>query len=316
MQRPSSSPPPLVSLAICAALGLGLATGTAAASSRRHTLEIVNRVPKFEAFYAKATAKPLGEAARWALWKADYGIAAVPPGPEGQKIARQQLDEVWKRYPALAPKAAALEKKGAEAARKAFKRINTLFKTKNAPIRTRVVFYVGQFDGNAYTAPPMAGHASTVMMPVETPEIGAVFARELTHSVNMQLAHVKNGFGAPVGETMFLEGLAMHTAQVVDPGRPDRDDVAMAGDKGWYSRCLAHKGKNPRRHRARSGQGGPEDCPQVHLRQGQHRHAPRALLRRLDRHGSIARSGITYPALARVPEDEMIATIKKGMSMR
>ena len=162
----------------------------------------------------------------------------------------------------------------------------------------------------------MAGHASTVMMPVETPEIGAVFAHELTHSVNMQLAHVKNGFGAPVGETMFLEGLAMHTAQVVDPGRPDRDYVAMAGDKGWYSRCLARKGRILAGIAPDLDKAGRKIALKYTFGKGNTGMRRELYCAAWIVMGRSLRSGITYPALARVPEDEMIATIKKGMSMR
>ncbi len=63
----------------------------------------------------------------------------------------------------------------------------------------------------------------------------------MTHSINFQLAHVKNGFGAPIGETMFLEGLAMHASQKAVPGLPDKDYVADVGQRGWMQRCYANK---------------------------------------------------------------------------
>ncbi len=77
-------------------------------------------------------------------------------------------------------------------------------------------------------------------MPVETPNLRVTFAHELTHSVHMQLAGVKNGFGAPIGETMFLEGLAMQTSRRA-PGLPNTDYVAMAGDKDWIAHCRRQK---------------------------------------------------------------------------
>ncbi len=46
---------------------------------------------------------------RGGRWRKEYGLAAVPPGDEGQKIARGQLDAVWDRYPALLPKVDVLE---------------------------------------------------------------------------------------------------------------------------------------------------------------------------------------------------------------
>ena len=177
-----------------------------------HSLEIADRVAKFEAFYAEATAKPLDESARWALWKKEYDIAAVPPGLDGDKMARQLLDSAWVKYPALMPKIPALRKEAKGDAHEAFDKINVLFETKDTAIHSRLVLYVGQFDDNAYTVPPMDGHLATVMMPIENVQLRLALAHELTHSVHIQLAHVSNSFGAPIAETMFLEGIAMRKA--------------------------------------------------------------------------------------------------------
>lgn len=299
--------------AIALATGtVALTSGAAATPVHTHTLDIVNRVPQFKRFYADATAKPLDEAARWALWQKEYGIAAVPPGPEGQKIARKQLDDVWSRYPALIRKADTLEAKGAAEAKKAFASINTLFKTDDTPINTRVVLYVGQFDGNAYTVPPMGGQPSTIMMPVETEHV--VLAHELTHSVNNQLAHVKNGFGAPVGETMFMEGLAMHTAQKVAPGLPERDYVAMAGDKNWLKRCYARKQAVLTAIAPDLDKSGSKIALKYTFgngNTGMHREVYCAAWIVM---GRLLKSGKSYAELARIPEDRMVATIRTAVA--
>jgi len=67
-------------------------------------LEIVNRVDGFRRFYAKAAVSPLDADARYALWKREGGTAAVPPGPDGEAMARRLLDAAWPRYPDLMPK--------------------------------------------------------------------------------------------------------------------------------------------------------------------------------------------------------------------
>jgi hypothetical protein len=298
-------------------LGLGCTGVMATATSgSTHTLDIVNRVPKFKTFYADATAKPIDADARWALWQKEYGIAAVPPGPEGEKIARKQLDGVWARYPALLPKADALEAEGEADAKDVFARINALFETKDVPIHSRVVLYVGQFDGNAFTIPPMKGQPSTVVMPVETQDMHLQFAHEMTHSVNTQLAGVKNGFGAPVGETMFLEGLAMRTAQKVYPGLPDRDYVAMKGDKHWFERCMAKKdavlaGIAPDLKKA--GRAVAFKYTFGNGNTGMHREVYCAAWIAM---GRLIKSGKTFPELARVPENRMIAMVRAALAMK
>src|ERR1700722_8570235 len=75
-----------------------------ASAAASHVLDIDNRVPKFQTFYAHATKKPLAADARFALWQKEDGLAAVPPGPDGDKMARQLLDAAWDKYPALIPK--------------------------------------------------------------------------------------------------------------------------------------------------------------------------------------------------------------------
>ena len=75
-------------LPLCAGALLLLASPAFAAD---HVLDIDNRVGKFETFYAHATAKPLDADARFKLWQTEDGLAAVPPGPDGDKMARKLL---------------------------------------------------------------------------------------------------------------------------------------------------------------------------------------------------------------------------------
>src|SRR5262249_2320537 len=122
-----------------------------------------------------------------------------------------------------------------------FAKDNEILGTANDPIHTRLILYVGQFDNNAFTAPPMEGKPATVLASVENINLKLVLAHELTHSIQLQLSNVKNSLGAPVGETMFLEGLAMRTAQQAVPGLPDASYVVMPGEEKWFADCVAKK---------------------------------------------------------------------------
>src|ERR1700688_4680251 len=99
---------PLAAISCTAASFACLSAADAADAA--HSLEIANRVSKFQTFYAEAMVKPLDAEARWALWKKDYDIAAVPPGPDGDAMARRLLDGAWANYPTLIPKLPALQK--------------------------------------------------------------------------------------------------------------------------------------------------------------------------------------------------------------
>lgn len=286
------------------------------ARSDDHVLVIDNRVDKFEAFYRHATSSPLESQARFTLWQKEGGLAAVPPGSAGDAIAHRLLDAAWNKYPALIPRLPALSRSAEGTAQAMFTRDNALLQTDNDKIRARLILYVGQFDNNAFTVPAMDGKPPTVLMPVESLNLKLLLAHELTHAIHLQLAGVKNAFGAPVGETMFLEGLAMHTAQRAVPGLPDAAYSEMASEKGWFAQCSA------RRHAVLQGiftdldKGGPETAMKYTFGHGNTGMSREAYCAAWFVVGMILDSGTTLPELARVPEDRMVQTIRAAMVVR
>ncbi|MBU6297155.1 MAG: hypothetical protein KJS68_02825 [Alphaproteobacteria bacterium] len=287
-------------------------TAGAVASSGAHMLDIASRVTKFEKFYADA--KNLDEAARWALWKKEYGIAAVPPTPEGEALARKQLDTAWSRYAALIPRLPTLEKNAEAAARRLFAGVNVLYATAGMPIHSRVVFFVGQFDGNEYTVPPMSGQPATVVMPVENPALNVQLAHELSHSVHFQLAGVKNSFGAPIGETIFLEGLAMHANKALVPSLPNTAYTELNDEPGWLTRCASHEPAVMKGILPYLDKSGPDVATKFTFGRG---------TTGMDRElycagwfavGKMLAAGKTFPQLARIPEGKMIETVRAAMT--
>ncbi len=204
-------------------------------------LEIDDRVDSFVKFYAEAGRAKLSRDQRFALWQRDGGLAAVPPGPKGDAMARSLLDKAWRRYPSLMPVLPSLARSAEEGARELFETDLTILGAGDEPLHSRLILYVGQFDDNAFSLPPMTGKPATTVMSVENSAYRRVLAHELAHTIHFQLAGVGNAFGAPVGETMFLEGLAMRTAQRAEPGRVDADYAAMPNDAKWMPRCAASK---------------------------------------------------------------------------
>ncbi len=283
------------------------------AADAPHQLEIVDRVAKFQAFYAEATAATLTSDARFALWQKDYGIAAVPPGPEGDAMARRLVDGAWANYPALVPKLPDMLRGAAASANDSFARINALFETQDVAIHSRVVFFVGQFDNNAYSMPPMGDKAATVMMPVENGRLQLILAHELTHTIHIQLAGVKNSFGAPVGETVFLEGLAMRTVQKIYPGQ---DESAYVADPKWLANCYAKKDAVLAAIAPDLDKSGREIAMKYTFGQGNTGMQREAYCAAWIVMGKLLDSGRTFPELARVPEDRMVATIRAAMTAK
>jgi hypothetical protein len=283
------------------------------AADATHILDIDDRVGKFQAFYTDATAKPVMPDGRFELWQKEDGLAAVPPGPDGDAMARQLLDAAWDRYPALVPTLSSLTKTAEDAARNSFDRINDLLDTKDVAIHSRVVLYVGQFDNNAFTIPAMDGKPVTVLMPVESAIMKIALAHELTHSVHIQLAGVKNSFGAPVGETMFLEGLAMRTSQAAVPGLSETAYTQIDPNDHWLANCYAKKDVVLKGIAADLDKSGHEIAMKYTFGRGNNDMQREAYCAAWIVMGKLVASGKTLPELARVPEDKMVDTIRTAL---
>ena len=198
-------------------------------------------------------------------------------------------------------------------ARGMFAEDNALLETRHDRIDTRVLLYVGQFDNNAFTVPPMDGKPATVVMPVENLNLRIALAHELAHSIHMQLAHVKNSFGAPIGETMLLEGLAMRTAQRAVPGLPDAAYTQMPGDSGWMRGCIANKAAILAGIARDLDKRGPAIAMKYTFGEGNtgmHREAYCAAWFVV---GRMLGSGKSLAGLARIPEDRMVAAIRAAL---
>lgn len=300
-------------LPLCAGALLLLASPVFAAS---HILDVDNRVGKFETFYAHATAKPLDADARFKLWQTEDGLAAVPPGPDGDKMARKLLDDAWSRYPALVPKLPALENAAEDTARAMFAKDNDILGAANDPIHTRLILYVGQFDNNAFTVPPMDGKPATILMPVENINLKIALAHELTHSIELQLVSVKNSFGAPVGETMFLEGLAMRTSQRAVPGLPDAAYTSMPNEPDWMPNCVAKKDIILKAILPDLDKSGHEIAMKYTFGQGNTGMQREAYCAAWFVMGKLIDSGKTLPELARTPEDRMVGVIRAAIAAK
>jgi hypothetical protein len=202
-------------------------------------MELVDLTPRFMAFHgaAKGIADP---AARFALWQEHYGFAAVPPGPQGEQMAREMLDEAWPQY------GAHIEKIGRGAATFGSEPMDTLkavarLLDANEPIDLRFVTYIGAFDDNAFVAG--VDGRPIVNFPVEmAPDRRRpVLPHEMTHAVHMKLAKASGGWERTIAATLLQEGLAMHVARELSPGEPITAYVEHR--PGWWADAEARRGE-------------------------------------------------------------------------
>jgi hypothetical protein len=301
--RPAS--PRMVTLWLCA----GCLAARAGASAATGDLQVINRVPSFLAFYAAAARPSVSEARRWALWRRDYGIAAVPPTPAGLALARRQLDRVWPRYAALVRVAGKLEKRDARDAQELLPRVRALIDPRGLATPVRLMLFAGQFDGNEFTAPPQkTGESPIVVMPVETPHIRYALAQELMHAVQIDVDHLTNGFAAPLGETILTVGLAMRGAQHILPGAPLTRYTWRSAR--WLAGCGRDSRGILRGIRPFLAASSPTVTTRFTYGTGTTGLASEAYCAGWIVVGHMLATGWTFPAIAHVPEEHMPTLVR------
>lgn len=201
-------------------------------------VEVEDLTPRFLAFWDAAQARPPADAdARFALWKEKYGFAAVPPGPRGQEMARRRLDQAWGRYPAAISELRKGRSRAGPAPVESLAAVARVLDF-DGPFRARVVYFVGGFEGNAFAY--AMGDMPVVNFPVEG-EIDPALqqAHELSHALHTRLAGLSGGWQRTIAQTALQEGLAMHVAREVVPGRPVAAYVTH--NPAWWQAAQAKK---------------------------------------------------------------------------
>ena len=197
-------------------------------------LHIVDLSPRFLDFYRAAA--NVDADARWQLWNEKYGFAAVPPTPEGQQLARKLLDDAWPRYsqalPLIREGVAAMEPKPEVVLKKVADVLGL-----DGPFEMQVSVYVGAFDGNAFTMAQDGKPIVSIPLEMDAAQRALVLPHEMTHAVHIATAGLSGGWERSIAETIMQEGLAMHVAQTVTPGRDVR--AYIEHKPGWYDAAMA-----------------------------------------------------------------------------
>src|ERR1700733_7153802 len=115
-----------------------------------YTVDITDLSQKFVHFYNASVEENADPDRRWELWKSKYNFAAVPKISAGQKMAREQLDAAWAKYPEAMTQirlgATALTPSPQERLTKVAELLGV-----QGPIRIRLIAFVGTFRHNAFS---------------------------------------------------------------------------------------------------------------------------------------------------------------------
>jgi hypothetical protein len=202
------------------------------------SITVKDLTPKFLAFYDAATHEKASPARRWVLWKSLYDFAAVPPTPEGDKMARAMLDDAWPKYPAAMPQIrqglGALHPSPEDTLRTVAGLLHA-----DGPIHIKLVAYVGALEHNAFTVNDKG--TPTIALPVEgdPAQTSETMAHEMTHAVQIGMGTMAGGFERSIGETVMAEGLAMRVARSLYPEKPDTEFVEAR--PGWFAEATTHR---------------------------------------------------------------------------
>jgi hypothetical protein len=199
-------------------------------------VELLNLVPKFLSFYEQANKPDIDDEKRWALWEEHYNFAAVPPGVEGRKIARNLLDQAWRSY--ADHLSFIVEWKPNE------KNIRDyLIKVKallgyDQPIDLVVVYFVGGFENNPFVA-PFDEERLALCLPIENGDSDIILAHELTHIVHTKTANSTAEWERTIATTILQEGLATRVSQFIVPGYSD--ELYIEHKEGWLQSCKENR---------------------------------------------------------------------------
>lgn len=269
--------------------------------------------PRFMTFYRSATATPHSADERFAVWKQDYGFAAVPPTPDGDKIARKLLDEAWTRYPRALPRIEAGASGLKPSPEQTLQKVESVLRP-DKPVQLKLVVYVGAFEGNAFTV-GKDGHP-TVAIPVEqdAAQRGPVMTHEFVHAVQISMGTNSGGWVRSIGETALAEGLAMRVTQHLYPHLPLTSVVEVSSEPGWLKRAEALRPSIVADVRKLAASSKPDDVLRMTMGTG-----PSGLDREAYYAGWLAvgywlHHGMTFADIARIPESEAPARIAEALN--
>lgn len=295
----------IAGLAATPALAAKLTIMPATVTGDGVTLSIRDYSRRFLDFYEAA--KSLTPDARYAVWQDRYGFAAVPPGPQGEAVARKLLDEAWPRYAAALPTIRAGAAGMMPAPLDTAIRIADVLRAPR-PLKFDIIAYVGGFEENAFTVGTADG--PLVCLPIEmAPDRRAmVMPHEMTHAVHMTLAKLPPSYERPLGRVVFEEGLAMRAVQALKPGLADFEYV---GQRPWFDAALPQRKEILTAIASRLDASDGPTLFRFTMGQGATGREREAYLAGWLMTGELLRQGRTLPELARIPADRIVSLTRK-----
>ena len=200
------------------------------------TIHVINLVDRFLHFY-KESQKVDDVKEKFAIWKEQYGFAAVPPGEEGEEVAWTFFKNVYSEYENALP---SIESFAPDTVlvQDILKEIKEVLDYR-ASMEFTVLYFVGFFENNAFLAPLEDGSLA-LCLPIENQNsedrYRITLAHELTHLVHGKMLGVGGNWIRPLSFLILQEGLAMKMSQAFTGSLEELDCLTL--DRNWYNECL------------------------------------------------------------------------------
>lgn len=177
----------------------------------------------------------------------------------------------------------------------------------DVPIHVRLIAAVGDFDKNAYTFPDRDG-VPTIAAEIEDPDTGMLLTHEFTHAVEAEQAHLSLDWKRSIAHTIFVEGLAMRVVQSLHPGRRDEEYVGEFSPH-WFARSMGERENVLADIYPHLSASDPDTVMRYTMGKGSVGIEREAYFAGWLVIGDLLNHGWTFPRLARVTDDDMVALV-------
>lgn len=270
------------------------------------SITVRDLTPKFLAFYAAAQKEHASPERRFELWKQMYGFAAVPPTPEGDRMARDLLDHAWDGYPAVMGQIREGLAGFHPTPEQTLRRVAAVLQP-DRPVAMDLLLYVGGLEKNAFTTVKAGVPTVAVSVEQDPADRGPIMTHEMVHAVQISIGSMSGGWIRTIGETVLAEGLAMRVTQHLYPDLPEGAFIERT--PGWLKDCASRRAAILADVRSALASDKSEDVFRYTIGKG-----PVGVEREGYYTGWLVidywtRHGMSYARIARIPEAEAPARV-------
>ncbi|MFC7320140.1 hypothetical protein [Halobacillus campisalis] len=192
-------------------------------------IKITHYKDEFLSFYHDASQHSFNENDRFSAWKKYYGFNPYMKEDPKEQLAREMLEQAFPKYERALPTIESFQVDEEEI----FQYISLIRESLNAfePMQLSIVFFIGDFETDPFIEKE-PNDAYTLYFPIEIEWKPILLVNELAKTVYLNQSKLNPRSLNDVAHVVYLEGLALHTADWVTP-----KDYLSLNIYPWLSKC-------------------------------------------------------------------------------